>query len=421
MANDRLDIVIFGATGYTGKYVVKDAVHLCKEHKLRFGVAGRRKEALEAVVKEFASDIDNVSIIVADIKDEESLTKMTQQAKVIINCCGPYRFYGEPVIKACIATHTHHVDVSGEPQYMERMQLEYNKAAQEAGVYIVSACGFDSIPTDLGIIFTQQKFGGEINSIETYLKCWTTGNTKGSVLNYGTWESAVYGIAHMNELRALRSKLYPTKLPKFIPKLKSKILHRSDVSEGWSTLFLGADRSVALRTQRFTYDKYKERPVQVQTYVTFQSLFSFMMVAIAGMIFALMARTAFGRNLLLKYPALFSYGFISHESPKHETIEQTHFSITFKALGWTEKLTEPTDQHTDPPNKEVITKVSGVNAYEVTSIASILSAIIILKETEKIPDNGGVLTPGAAFGKTSMIEQLNKHNIKFEVISSAEK
>lgn len=105
---------------------------------------------------------------------------------------------------------------------MERMQLEYNKAAQEAGVYIVSACGFDSIPADLGIVFTQQKFGGEINTIETYLKCWTTGNTKGSILNYGTWESAVYGVGHKNELQALRSKLYPTKLPEFTPKLKSK-------------------------------------------------------------------------------------------------------------------------------------------------------------------------------------------------------
>ncbi|KAM0735094.1 Saccharopine dehydrogenase-like oxidoreductase [Formica fusca] len=421
MADDRLDIVIFGATGYTGKYVVKDAVHLCKEHKLRFGVAGRRKEALEAVIKEFASDIDDIPIIVADIKDEESLTKMTKQAKIIINCCGPYRFYGEPIIKACIATRTHHVDVSGEPQYMEKMQLEYNKAAQEAGIYIVSACGFDSIPADLGIIFTQQTFGGEINTIETYLKLWTTGNVKGSLLNYGTWESAVYGMAHMNELRALRTKLYPTKLPKFTPKLKSKILHRSDVSEGWSTLFMGADRSVALRTQRFMYDKYKERPVQVQTYITFQSLFSFMMIAIAGMIFALMTRTAFGRNLLLKYPALFSYGFVSHESPKRETHEQAHFSITFKALGWTEKLAETTDKHTDPPNKKVITKVSGINGYEITSIALILSAITILKEADKIPDNGGVLTPGAAFGKTSMIEQLNKHNIKFEVISSTEK
>lgn len=65
-------------------------------------------------------DVTSVKIIIADISDEESLKKMTAQARVIVNCCGPYRFYGEPVIKACIETGTHHVDVSGEPQVKKR-------------------------------------------------------------------------------------------------------------------------------------------------------------------------------------------------------------------------------------------------------------------------------------------------------------
>lgn len=63
--------------------------------------------------------LEDVPIILADVKDEESLTKMTKQAKIIINCCGPYRFYGEPVVKACITNRTHHVDVSGEPQVIQ--------------------------------------------------------------------------------------------------------------------------------------------------------------------------------------------------------------------------------------------------------------------------------------------------------------
>lgn len=189
-------------------------------------------------------------------------------------------------------------------QYMERMQLEYNKAAQEAGIYIVSACGFDSIPSDLGLIFTQDKFGGEVNSVETYLNFWSTSNVPGTGgLHYGTWESAVYGLAHANELRALRTKLYPEKLPELKPRLKSKwgiywllvrffffklffifflciilnallcyrgMLHHSAISEGWSTVFPGSDRSVCLRTQRFLYQKYKQRPAQVQTYMTFK-------------------------------------------------------------------------------------------------------------------------------------------------------
>lgn len=195
------------------------------------------------------------------MKDEESLKKMTAQAKVLVNCCGPYRFYGEPVIKACIATHTHQVDVSGEPQvifskcfkiikvnnlilillvtcaiyfyivypfifvlqYIESIQLKYNKAAEEAGIYIISACGFDSIPCDLGIIFTQQKFNGEVNSIETYLNTWVTTKVSGALIHYGTYESAIYGIANFHELRELRSKLYPERLPQFWPKLKPRL------------------------------------------------------------------------------------------------------------------------------------------------------------------------------------------------------
>ncbi|XP_006620843.1 saccharopine dehydrogenase-like oxidoreductase, partial [Apis dorsata] len=413
----------FGATGFTGKYAVKIAVQLAVEKQMKFGVSGRRKQALEAIVKEFASNIDDVPIFIADLKDEESLKKMTSHAKVLINCCGPYRFYGEPIIKACIATHTHQIDVSGEPQYIEYIQLKYNKAAEEAGIYIISACGFDSIPCDLGIIFTQQKFDGEVNSIETYLNLWSTSKISGATLNYGTYESAIYGIAHSHELRELRTKLYPEKLPELWPKLKTRgFIHKSSLSEGWSMIFPGADRSVTLRTQRFLYEKYKQRPAQVQTYFTLNSLFAVLTTTIFGFIFLMLSKYEFGRNLLLKYPTFFSGGYVGYEMAKPEDLDKIKFSITFKAEGWTEKLVEPTDKHKDPPNKVLITKVSGTNpGYGATCTMLLLSAITILKESDKIPVNGGVLSPGAAFGKTSLIEELIKKDIKFEVISSIEK
>ncbi|XP_003700852.1 saccharopine dehydrogenase-like oxidoreductase [Megachile rotundata] len=422
MEGERLDFVIFGATGFTGKYAVKVAVELAKEKNLKFGVSGRRKQALEAVVKEFASDIDNVPIIVADLKDEESLKKMTERAKVLVNCCGPYRFYGEPVIKACIATRTHQVDVSGEPQYIESMRLKYHKEAEEAGIYIISACGFDSIPCDLGVIFTQQKFDGEINSIETYLKTWVTAKVTGAVLHYGTYESLVYGVANSHELKTLRRKLYPEKLPTFKPKLKTRgIIHKSPVSGDWSTIFPGSDRSIALYTQRFLYEKYQQRPAQIQTYVTFRSFLQVVAVLFFGLVFALLSKCSFGRNLLLKYPSFFSGGFISREGGKPEELENTHFCITFRAIGWSDKLAEPTDVRKEPPNHLLITEVKGKNpGYGATCTMLLLSAITILKESDKIPINGGVLSPGAAFSKTSLIEELNKKDIRFEVVSSSE-
>lgn len=106
---------------------------------------------------------------------------MAKQAKLVINCCGPYRLYGEVMVKACIEAGTHQVDVSGEPEYMEKMQLEYHDDAVKKGIYAISACGFDSIPSDLGIVFLQQNFSGTLNSVETYLKCGTSDNVKGVI------------------------------------------------------------------------------------------------------------------------------------------------------------------------------------------------------------------------------------------------
>lgn len=89
----------------------------------------------------------------------------------------------------------------------------------------------------------------------------------------------------------------------------------------------------------------------------------------------------------LQYPSLFSYGLITHENPNPEILKSTKFSMTFKAHGWTEKLAEPTDKHSNPPNKEVITKISSDDpAYEGTSIMVILSAFTILSEINKMPD-----------------------------------
>ncbi|XP_076224527.1 saccharopine dehydrogenase-like oxidoreductase [Nomia melanderi] len=420
MANERLDIIIFGATGFTGKHAVQIAAQLAKEKQIKFGISGRRKQALEGVLKEFAPDIENVPIIVADLKDEESLKKMTEQAKILVNCCGPYRFYGEPVIKACIATHTHQIDVSGEPQYIEGIQLKYDKEAREAGIYIVNACGFDSIPCDLGVIFAQGKFDGEVNTIEAYMTSWVATEVDSAVIHYGTYESAIYGVTSYNELRRLRTKLYPEKLPPFQPQLvRRNLIHKTEL--GWATVFPGPDQSVVERTQRFFYDKYKQRPVQIQTYITYKSLFTALVTVIFAGVFAVLSRFQCGRSILQKYPAFFTYGYVSHEGPSRKVQENTHFKFTFIAKGWTEKLSISTDNHKDPPNKVLTTQVSGVDpAYDGTCTMLILAAMMILKESDKIPENAGVLTPGIAFGKTSLIEELNKKGIKFEILSSKE-
>lgn len=164
----RLDLIIFGASGFTGKHTIPYVYKLAKvsERALTWGVAGRSEQKLKCILEETAKQLDtnfdNIPIITADVEDEKSLKKMAERAKIVINCCGPYRFCGETVVKACIDAGTHQVDISAEPQHMESIQVKYHKAAEEKGVYVISACGFDSIPTDLGVLFLEENFEGRV-------------------------------------------------------------------------------------------------------------------------------------------------------------------------------------------------------------------------------------------------------------------
>ncbi len=115
-------------------------------------------------------NLKDVEKIMADTSDAESLKSMARQGKVILNCVGPYRFFGEQMVKACIEEGSHHVDVSGEPQFLEGMQLKYHKMAEDKGVYVVGSCGFDSIPADCGTVYLTQNFGGDVNSVEEYVE-----------------------------------------------------------------------------------------------------------------------------------------------------------------------------------------------------------------------------------------------------------
>ncbi|KAH8419208.1 hypothetical protein KR222_010588 [Zaprionus bogoriensis] len=430
MTSERLDVIIFGATGFTGKYTVYEAVSVLKD--LRWGIAGRNREKLQQVLKDMGAkaktDLSQIPIVIADVNDEASLLQMAKACRIVVNTTGPYRFYGEKVVLACLEAGTHHVDVSGEPQYMESMQLKYNERAKERGVYIISACGFDSIPADMGVVFVEKNFDGVVNAVETFVVSGVKGaageGKGGAGLNTGTWESAVYGLAHSDELRGIRQQLYPERLPKFFPILKPRpLIFKSPEVNQVCLPFPGSDRSVVMRSQRFLYDNEKKRPVQMHAYIAFPSWIAAIIVALFATFFGLMTKFAFGRKLLLKYPGFFSGGFVSPDGPQESRMERSYFKMTMKATGWpsSQRLAEGSDQYTEPPSKTLMVRVSGPNpGYGSTCVALLSAAVTVLRESSKMPGTGGVLPPGAAFAKTSLISELEKHEhgMKFEILAN---
>ncbi|XP_075975994.1 saccharopine dehydrogenase-like oxidoreductase isoform X2 [Anticarsia gemmatalis] len=425
MSWDRLDLVIFGATGFTGKQTVIHMMEFAEKYNIRsWGVAGRSDKKLAELMKEVGqktgkkSAAHAVTVIIADINDEKSLKNMCSRCKVLVNCCGPYRLYGEPVVKAAVESKTHYVDISGEPQFMEKMQLKYNDMACEAGVYIISACGWDSIPSDMGVMFLKQNFEGTLNSVRSYMKseippeAMAKAEGRG-VINYGTWESLVHGVAHNNELPALRKKLYPEPLPSLKPKLCRQKIHKKEGEGNYYLPFLGADESVVYRTQRYLFHREGQRPIQFKAYFESGSLlrtFGFFLFAV--MIFLMTRLTCF-MKLLLCFPRLFTWGFVSRDGPTEAVMNACKFTFELIGEGW-KKGTDIDGK----PNKKMVVMVTGTNpGYGATCVALLSSAVVILKEREHLSGSGGVMTPGAVFKSTNLIRYLNENDLNYEVVS----
>lgn len=190
------DLTIFGATGFTGKFilteVLKTADRAFPNAPLRVAIAGRSRERLEALVASLPTGSKiQPTILIADVKDEASMRAMCKASKTLIAAAGPFRFLGEAAVAACVEEKCHYVDITGEPEFFEGMALKYHDKAKENQVAIVHVCGFDSIPADMGVLFTKQQLeknhSALPSSIEMFFKIHS-GNS-GFAGHYATYES----------------------------------------------------------------------------------------------------------------------------------------------------------------------------------------------------------------------------------------
>jgi short subunit dehydrogenase-like uncharacterized protein len=153
----KFDIVVYGATGFTGQLVAEYlAEHYKGDTNLKWAMAGRSKDKL-ATVRDAIGAPPDTPLIVADSSDVPSLQAMVDQAKCVISTVGPYQLYGNDLIAACVETGTDYVDLCGEPVWMRQMIDKHEAAAKASGARIVFSCGFDSVPFELGAFFVQEE------------------------------------------------------------------------------------------------------------------------------------------------------------------------------------------------------------------------------------------------------------------------
>ncbi|AUC97404.1 saccharopine dehydrogenase [Bradyrhizobium sp. SK17] len=156
MSSSKLDIVVYGATGFTGQLVAEYLAAHYRDGSLKWAMAGRSKDKLAAVRDAIGAPADT-PLIVADAGDAASLKAMLAQTKSVISTVGPYQLYGNELITACVDSGTDYFDLCGEPVWMRQMIDKHEAAAKASGARIVFSCGFDSVPFELGTFFVQEE------------------------------------------------------------------------------------------------------------------------------------------------------------------------------------------------------------------------------------------------------------------------
>ncbi len=382
------DIVLFGATGFTGgltaEYLARTA-----PASLRWALAGRSLEKLRAVRQRLVASnasCAGLELLEADVDNAESIRKVAESTRVVITTVGPYIFFGEPLVAACAAAGTDYVDLTGEPEFVDLMWLRYHEQAQKSGARIVHCCGFDSIPHDLGALFTVQKLpAGSPIRLEGFVRA-------GGSFSGGTFHSAVNAFGRARQYMQVRKERQQRERAEDARKVSGtrQRIHFDKSLGTWVVPMPTIDPQIVKRSARaldaygpdFSYGHY----VQIKKLGGVVGL-----VGGVGALFGL-AQLKLTRKWLLsrKSPG---------EGPSEEQRKKSWFRVRFVGEGG---------------GKRVVTEVTGGDpGYGETSKMLAESAMCLA--LDPLPKRAGQLTPAVAMGD-ALIDRLQRAGIQFKVV-----
>ena len=406
-------VVLYGATSFVGQITAHYLAEFLSANKdksgseINWAIAGRDQEKLNELQSKLTSTVD---IIIANSDDAASLDAMTEQTQVIISTVGPYLKYGEPLIKSCVDNGTDYVDLTGEAIFIKDMMDKYQEAAKQSGARIVNSCGFDSIPSDLGVYFTQKqaeaKFDSACDVIHMRVKAAKGGLSGGTIASMATIFEEV---GQDKSRRKQVANPYLLNDDKDAPNVRQSNVSKPEYDsehKRWLAPFVMASintRIVHRSNQLLGYEygrefKYDEAmwmkdgiKGKLTSYALSAGLLGF---ATAMMITP--SRELLSKHVLPK----------SGSGPSKEEQENGYFDI--RLFGQT-------------ANKDSITtKVTGDKdpGYGSTSRMLSQAALCLAQDISKEEVKGGFWTPASAMGD-KLLARLEKHaGLSFDVIDS---
>lgn len=411
MNNPDFDIVIFGATSFVGKIAVE---YFLKQYginksSIRWAIAARSSQKLTDLKNQLGDDATDLPVLVANSNDEHSLNALCEQTRLIISTVGPYALYGEPLVKACADSGTHYCDLTGETQWIAKMLEKYESAAKQSGAMIVNCCGFDSIPSDLGVFFlqhaAQERFGKACDKVEMGVKAAKGGFSGGTVA------SLVNVMKEAASDPALRKKLGNPYLlcPEDHPysvRQRTDSRYYSEALNSWCAPFVMASINTRIvhRSNALLNNHYGENFLYSEYTMTGDGnsgrARSLAMTGGMGGFMAILALPPtrwLAEKTILPKPG---------EGPSPEEQEDGFFNLLFAG--------------TTDNGKVIKTKVTGDRDPGYGSTGKMLSeaAICILETAEKAEKQSGFWTPASLMGN-NLIQRLTEHaGLTFEVVDS---
>jgi short subunit dehydrogenase-like uncharacterized protein len=384
MAERQYDVALLGATGFTGALTAEYLAHNAPG-TTRLALAGRSQAKLEDVRRKLGEGHSELPLVRVDVNDPDSLQSLAESTKVLITTVGPYINYGEPVVAACAAAGTDYVDLTGEPEFVDLMWLRYHEQAEETGARLVHSCGFDSIPYDLGALFSVNHVPeGEAIALEGFVRA-------GGAPSGGTFHSAVHIMGRLRHgVRVARERREREERPtdRRIRGIAGRP-HNERAAGGWVVPFPTIDPQTVLRSAR-ALEKYGP-DFTYSHYLVVGSLPKAAGLATGAGALVALAQLPPTRSALLKLKD-------PGEGPSPERRAKSWFRVLFRLK--TDRLT-------------VMTAVSGGDpGYGETS--KMLSESALCLAHDDLPQLAGQLTPAVAMGQP-LIDRLQNAGIKFEV------
>ena len=393
-----LDVVLYGASSFVGRYT---AEHLAKAtpEGVKVAIAGRSREKLEKVRDEFGADWE---VIVADAADTAGLSKMAARTKVVATTVGPYRKYGLPLVQACAEAGTHYADLTGETLFMREVIDRFDSVARESGARITHNCGFDSIPSDLGVLLLHEA-AGELEDTTLVVRRLKGGPSGGTV-------DSMRG--SVDEVRADRSVLKVMMDPYALSPDRSaepdlgkegdlRGVERSEELGGWLGPFIMANINTrVVRRSNALQDWAYGRRFRYREVMGFgdglrgRAMAAAVAAGTGGLTIGMaLPPTRFVLDRVLPDPG---------EGPKEEAVRNGFFDIEI---------------HARTPGGErwvCRVKAKGDPGYGATAVMLAESALCLAVDEEKLPERAGVLTPATSMG-TALVERLRAAGQTFEV------